>query len=187
MTDPDQDLEQALAALRPRPPGPALTARLARQLDATPARRGVVIAWSAGIFAAAAAAAGAFVVLAESPAPLAAPAVALADVAPAAAARFASPAATPPLARRAASADAAFIIKSSDEVPERPSYRLVRADRSRPEVQLFQPVELADGSYARPARVRWEDTTRWEDARTQTRLIDHRPNDQLALLPLETH
>jgi hypothetical protein len=187
MTDPDQDLEQALAALRPRPPGPALTARLARQLDATPARRGVVIAWSAGIFAAAAAAAGAFVVLAESPAPLAAPAVALADVAPAAAARFASPAATPPLARRAASADAAFLIKSSDEVPVRPSYRLVRADRSRPEVQLFQPVELADGSYARPARVRWEDTTRWEDARTQTRLIDHRPNDQLALLPLETH
>jgi hypothetical protein len=36
-------------------------------------------------------------------------------------------------------------------------------------------------------RVRWEDTTRWEDARTRTQLIDYRPNDQLALLPLETH
>ncbi|MEO0039805.1 MAG: hypothetical protein RIS38_753 [Verrucomicrobiota bacterium] len=187
MTDPDHDLEQALAALRPRPPGAAVTDRLARQLDAEPARRGVVIAWSAGLFAAAAAAAGAFVVLAESPAPAAAPAVAFADAAPAAAARFASPAATPPLARRAASADAAIHLKSGDELPERPTYRLVRADRSRPEVQLFQPVELADGSYARPARVRWEDTTRWEDAGSQARLIDHRPSDRLALLPLETH
>ena len=63
----------------------------------------------------------------------------------------------------------------------------MRADRSRPEVQLFRPVELTDGSYARPVRVRWEDTTRWEDARTQTRLIDYRPNDRLTLLPLETH
>jgi len=187
MTDPDHDLEQALAALRPRPPGPAVTDRLARQLDAGSSRRGVIIAWSAGLFAAAAAAAGAFVVLADSPTPVAAPAVALADAAPAAAARFAAPAATPSLARRAASADAAVHLKSSEAVPERPSYRLVRADRSRPEVQLFQPVELADGTYARPARVRWEDTTRWEDAGSQTRLIDHRPSDRLALLPLETH
>ena len=70
---------------------------------------------------------------------------------------------------------------------EAPAYQLVRADRSRPEVQLFRPVELADGSYARPVRVRWEDTTRWEDARTQTHLIDYRPNDRLTLLPLETH
>ena len=138
MTDPDHDLEQALRALRPRPPGPAVTARLSQELAAEPSRRGVIIAWSAG-FAAAAAVLAAFVFLAEP------------------------------------------------AVPEAPAYQLVRADRSRPEVQLFRPVELADGSYARPVRVRWEDTTRWEDARTQTRLIDYRPNDQLGFLPLETN
>jgi hypothetical protein len=138
MTDPDHDLEQALRALRPRPPGPAVAARIDAELTAPVARRGLVIAWSAG-FAAAASVLAAFVFLAEPTEPVA------------------------------------------------PAYQLVRADRSRPEVQLFRPVELADGSYARPVRVRWEDTTRWEDARTQTRLIDHRPNDQLAFLPLETN
>ena len=138
MTDPDHDLEQALRALRPRPPAPAVAARIDAELTAPAARRGVIVAWSAG-FAAAAAVLAAFVFLAES------------------------------------------------AEPEAPAYQLVRADRSRPEVQLFRPVELADGSYARPVRVRWEDTTRWEDARTQTRLIDYRPNDQLGFLPLETN
>jgi hypothetical protein len=138
MTDPDHDLEQALRALRPRPPGPAVAARIDAELAAPVARRGVVIAWSAGIAAAAAAL-------------------------------------------------AAFVFLAGPVEPEAPAYQLVRADRSRPEIQLFRPVELADGSYARPVRVRWEDTTRWEDARTQTRLIDYRPNDQLGFLPLETH
>jgi hypothetical protein len=36
-------------------------------------------------------------------------------------------------------------------------------------------------------RVRWQDTTRWEDAQSNTRLINYRPNDQLTLLPLETN
>lgn len=139
MTDPDHDLEQALRALRPAAPGPAVTARLAAELDVPAARRGVVIAWSAGFAAAAAALVAAFVFLADA------------------------------------------------GEPEAPAYQLVHAERSRPEVQLFRPVELADGSYARPVRVRWEDTTRWEDARTQTRLIDYRPSDQLGFLPLETH
>ena len=138
MTDPDHDLEQALRALRPRPTGPALAGRIDAELTAPAARRGVIVAWSAG-FAAAAAVLAAFVFLAES------------------------------------------------AEPEAPAYQLVRADRSRPEVQLFRPVELADGSYARPVRVRWEDTTRWEDVRTRTRLIDYRPNDQLGFLPLETN
>ncbi len=136
MTDPDHDLEQALRALRPRPPGPAVAARLAAELAAPAPRRGVVIAWSAGF---------------------------------------------------AAAALVAFVFLAAPAEPEAPAYQLVRAERSRPEVQLFRPVELADGSYARPVRVRWEDTTRWEDARTQTRLIDYRPNDRLTLLPLETH
>ena len=139
MTDPDHDIEQALAALRPRAPGLAFTARLARELDAPASRRGAIIAWSAGLSA------------------------------------------------LAAALVAAFVFLGGAAEPEAPTYRLVRADRSRPEVQLFRPVELADGSFARPVRVRWEDTTRWEDARTQTRLIDYRPNDQLGFLPLETH
>jgi len=139
MTDPDHDLEQALRALRPTAPGPAVAARLATELDAPAARRGVIVAWSAGF----AALAAAFV--------------------------------------------AAFVFLAGSGEGEAPTYQLVRAERTRPEVQLFRPVELADGSYARPVRVRWEDTTRWEDARTQTRLIDYRPNDQLAFLPLETN
>jgi len=35
--------------------------------------------------------------------------------------------------------------------------------------------------------VRWQDTTRWEDPQGDARLIHYRPNDQLALLPLETN
>ncbi len=139
MTDPDHDIEQALASLRPRPPGPAVTARLARELDDASSRRGLVIAWSAGLSALAAAFVAAFVFLGG-----------------------------------VAEADA-------------PNYRLVNVEQTRPDVQFFRPVQLQDGSYARPMRVRWQDTTRWEDAQTNTRLINFRPNDQLTLLPLETH
>ena len=139
MTDPDHDIEQALAALRPRAPGLAVTARLARELDAPASRRGAVIAWSAGLSALAAALVAAFVFLGGSP------------------------------------------------ESEAPTYRLVQIEQSRPEVQLFRPVQMEDGSFARPMRVRWQDTTRWEDSRSNTRLINYRPNDQLTLLPLETN
>ena len=139
MTDPDHDLEQALAALRPRAPAAAVTARLALELDAPGSRRGVIIAWSAGLSALAAAMAAAFVFLAGS------------------------------------------------AESEAPTYRLVQVEQSRPDVQVFHPVRMDDGSYARPMRVRWQDTTRWEDARSNTRLINYRPNDQLTLLPLETN
>ena len=54
-------------------------------------------------------------------------------------------------------------------------------------MQFYRPVRLADGSFVRPVRVRWDDTTRWEDPRSNTRLINYRPNDQFALLPLETN
>lgn len=139
MTDSDHDLEQALASLRPRPPGPGVTARLAQELDAPAGRSGVVIAWSAGLTAVAAALVAAFVFLGGS------------------------------------------------AEPETPSYQLVHVEQSRPDVQFFRPVQMDDGSFARPVRVRWQDTTRWEDARHNTRLINYRPNDQLALLPLETN
>ena len=139
MTDPDHDIAEALASLRPRPPGPGVTERLARELDASSSRRGVIIAWSAGLSALAAALVAAFVFLAEPAEPVA------------------------------------------------PDYRLVHVEQTRPEVQSFRPVQLSDGSYVRPVRVRWQDTTRWEDARSNTRLINYRPNDQLTLLPLETN
>ena len=139
MTDPDHDIEQALASLRPRAVGPAVTDRVARELATPAARRGSVIAWSAGISALAAALVAAFVFLGD-------------------------------------------VVE-----PDAPNYQLVHVEQSRPDVQFFRPVQMDDGSYARPVRVRWQDTTRWEDARSNTRLINYRPNDQLTLLPLETN
>ena len=139
MTDPDHDLEQALASLRPRAPGPAVTARLARELDAPSTRRNIIIAWSAGLSALAAI----FV--------------------------------------------AAFVFLGGFVEADAPAYRLVHVEQSRPDVQFFRPVQMDDGSFARPMRVRWQDTTRWEDARGGARLINYRPNDQLTLLPLETN
>ena len=139
MTDPEHDIEQALASLRPRAPGPAVTTRLARELDAPSSRRAVIIAWSSG------------------------------------------------LAALAAALVAAFVFLAGAAEPEAPTYQLVHVEQTRPDVQFFHPVRMDDGSYARPMRVRWQDTTRWEDARSNTRLINYRPNDQLTLLPLETN
>jgi hypothetical protein len=139
MTDPDHDIAEALASLRPRSPSPGVTARLARELDASSNRRGLIIAWSAGI------------------------------------------------ASVAAALVAAFIFLGGVAEAEAPQYQLVRVEQSRPDVQFFRPVQMDDGSFARPVRVRWQDTTRWEDARSNARLINYRPNDQLTLLPLETN
>ena len=139
MTDPDHELEQALASLRPRALGTAMEDRLACELDASSNRRGLVIAWSAGFSA------------------------------------------------LAAALVAAFVFLGGVAEPEAPQYQLVRVEQSRPDVQFFRPVQMDDGSFARPVRVRWQDTTRWEDARSNTRLINYRPNDQLTLLPLETN
>jgi hypothetical protein len=139
MTDPDHELEKALAALRPRAPGPGVTARLARELDDASPRRGAIIAWSAGLSA------------------------------------------------LAAALVAAFVFLSGAAESEAPTYQLVHVEQTRPDVQLFRPVQMDDGSYVRPMRVRWQDTTRWEDAHSNTRLIHYRPNDQLTLLPLETN
>jgi hypothetical protein len=110
MTDSDHDLERALADLRPRPPGPALTAALAF-----------------GLFLGAAPEEGA------------------------------------------------------------PAYQLVRAEQSPVEIEVLRPVRLEDGSFARPVRARWENTTQWEDPRTRTRFINYRPSEQTTLLPLETY
>ena len=139
MTDSDHELEKALASLRPRAPGPAVTARLALELDEASPRRGVVMAWSASLSA------------------------------------------------LAAALVAAFVFLGGAAEPEAPTYLLGHVGQTRPDVQFFRPVQMDDGSYARPVRVRWQDTTRWEDAHSNTRLINYRPNDQLTLLPLETN
>lgn len=138
MTDPDHDLELALARLRPRAPAPAVTAALARALDAPSARRGVILAWAAGLTAAAAALVCGFF-LAAAP------------------------------------------------VEEAPAYQLVRAEQSPANIEVLRPIRLDDGSFARPVRVRWDNTTQWEDPRTRTRFINYRPNEATALLPLETY
>jgi len=87
----------------------------------------------------------------------------------------------------AASAAVAFLVFAAPAETEVRAYRLVRAEQSPARVEMFAPVRLEDGSYARPVRVRWDHTTHWEDARARAQFIDYRPNEQLALLPLETY
>ncbi len=70
---------------------------------------------------------------------------------------------------------------------EAPSYQLVRAEQSPANIEVLRPIRLDDGSFARPVRVRWDNTTQWEDPRTRTRFINYRPNEATALLPLETY
>jgi hypothetical protein len=139
MTDPDHDLELDLARLRPQAPAPTVTAALARELDPAPGRRGVVIAWTAGLTTA------------------------------------------------AASLALGWFLARPTGSEEAPSYQLVRAEQSPANIEVLRPVRLDDGSFARPVRVRWDNTTQWEDPRTRTRFINYRPNEATALLPLETY
>lgn len=66
-------------------------------------------------------------------------------------------------------------------------YQLVRAEQPPATVDVFAPVQLADGSFARPVRVRWSNETQWEDRRTNTRLINYSPSEQFGLIPVETY
>ena len=77
-----------------------------------------------------------------------------------------------------------YLVTGSPTVPE---FELVRAEQSPTNLELLQPVRLEDGSYARPLRMHWDNTTHWEDRRTQAQFINYRPVDQVALLPLETY
>lgn len=144
MSNSDHDLEQDLAALRPRAVSPVVIAALARELDGPAAHRGIIIAWSAGLSAVAALFIAALTFTA-GPTPR---------------------------------GDFAVEVAA-------PSYRLVRADQSPAAVEYYRPVQMADGSFARPLHVRWANTTRWEDTQTNTRLINFQPQEQLAFVPLE--
>lgn len=66
-----------------------------------------------------------------------------------------------------------------------PNYRLVGVAQSQPALDVFNPVQLEDGTYARPVRVHWNRSAQWEDSSTQTRLIHYQPEEKIALIPLE--
>jgi hypothetical protein len=68
-----------------------------------------------------------------------------------------------------------------------PTYRLVRAEQPAAAVDVFAPLRLEDGSFVRPVRVRWDNRTQWEDRRTNTRLVNYSPSEELGLVPLETY
>jgi len=80
-----------------------------------------------------------------------------------------------------------FLFSQSESETLSPQYQLVRAEQSPAAVDVLSPVELSDGSYARPVRLLWNNTTHWADAKNNTQLIDYRPAQQLALIPVETY
>jgi len=80
-----------------------------------------------------------------------------------------------------------FLFFTRAPVTAAPEYQLVRAEQPPAAVDVFAPVRLADGSFARPVRVRWSNETQWEDRRTNTRLINYSPSEQFGLIPMETY
>lgn len=65
--------------------------------------------------------------------------------------------------------------------------RLVRAEQVPAEVTLLEPVKLAEGSFARPMRVRWHNTATYRDATSGTELVRFAPHDEVVgLVPFET-
>lgn len=80
-----------------------------------------------------------------------------------------------------------FLFSRDESNALSPEYQLVSAEQSPAAIDILSPVELSDGSYARPVRLLWNNTTHWADAKNQTQLIDYRPAQQLALLPVETY
>jgi hypothetical protein len=80
-----------------------------------------------------------------------------------------------------------FFLFGRPPVTAEPEYQLVRAEQPPASVDVFAPVRLEDGSFARPVRVRWSNETQWEDRRTNTRLIHYSPSEQFGLIPMETY
>ena len=188
MPEQDDDIELSLAALRPRPPGPAVERALAEAFDATQEGRSDVILWFSGVAAAAACLALAFLVLpgadaVDQPAALS---VAENRVAPMASA------ASPQASVAAAEADvvpAAGFGRSMGAglAKSAAPYRLVSAQVSPASLEMLDPVRLRDGSYVRPVRLRREHSTHWETPGSGARLVRYRPEERTLFLPLETY
>ena len=81
----------------------------------------------------------------------------------------------------------AFLFSRNESNSLSPEYQLVSAEQSPAALDVLSPVELSDGSFARPVRMLWNNTTHWADAKNNTQLIDYRPAQQLALIPVETY
>ncbi len=80
-----------------------------------------------------------------------------------------------------------FLFSRDESNSLSPEYQLVSSEQSPAAIDILSPVELSDGSYARPVRLLWNNTTHWSDAKNNTQLIDYRPAQQLALIPVETY
>jgi hypothetical protein len=80
-----------------------------------------------------------------------------------------------------------FLFSRDESNSLSPEYQLVSSEQSPAAIDILSPVELSDGSYARPVRLLWNNTTHWADAKNNTQLIDYRPAQQLALIPVETY
>lgn len=187
MPEQDEDIELALAALRPRPPAPAVERALAESLDAPREGRSNVILWFS-VAAAAACAALAFLVLpgAQTAVDSATFAVAENRVAPTASA--AAPQASVAVAEAVAAPGAglargfgAGLAKSAAP------YRLVSVQASPASLEMLEPVRLRDGTYVRPVRMRREHSTHWEAPGSGARLVRYRPEENTLFLPLETY
>ncbi len=187
MPEQDEDIELALAALRPRPPSDATVRAVAESLDAPRQERSNVIVWFSGL-AAAACLALAFLVLpgAETVDQPPAPAFAENRVAPMASA--AAPQASVAVAGAVVAPGAglarglgAGLAKSAAP------YRLVSAQASPASLEMLEPVRLRDGTYVRPVRMRREHSTHWETPGSGSRLVRYRPEERTILLPLETY
>ena len=77
-----------------------------------------------------------------------------------------------PMAMTAASAPAALT--------------LVRAEQAPAEVTLLEPVKLAEGSFARPMRVRWHNAATYRDAASGAELVRYAPHEEIVgLVPFE--
>ncbi|MFM7399001.1 MAG: hypothetical protein ACKO4N_08580 [Verrucomicrobiota bacterium] len=180
MPEQDEDIELALAALRPRPPSDATVRAVAESLDAPRQERSNVIVWFSGL-AAAACLALAFLVLPE------AEPVAEAAAFGAAESRSGLMASAPALDVTAAPAAGAGRGFGGGAAKSAAPYRLVSAQVSPSSIEMLEPVRLRDGTYVRPVRMRREHSTHWETPGSGSRLVRSRPEERTILLPLETY
>jgi hypothetical protein len=101
----------------------------------------------------------------------------------------------------AAAASVAFLLLASPEdvapvaapaammaaaAPAPAGLSLVRAEQAPAEVTLLEPVKLAEGSFARPIRVRWHNAATYRDAASGAELVRYAPHDEVVgLVPFE--
>ena len=103
----------------------------------------------------------------------------------------------------AAAASLAFLLLASPDDAEAPvagpsammaaaapasaGLRLVRAEQAPAEVTLLEPVKLAEGSFARPMRVRWHNAATYRDEASGAELVHYAPHEEIVgLVPFET-